>query len=156
VAQGTFYVHFDSKQDLMEGFVKYINRELRWELKRAMAGLEDRREVEAIGMWFFFQFIGRRAAIYRVVPEFEMIGREVGMWYYRKFGEGYREGLARGMELGQIRACPVPFLARALMGMTHFIALEEIVWKSAAPPTLPEQLFVDLVHFVLFGLKGEG
>ncbi len=155
VAQGTFYVHFDSKQDLMEGFVKYINRELRYELQRAVAGLEDRREVEAIGMWFFFEFIRRRAAIYRVVPEFEMIGREVGMWYYRKFGEGYGQGLARGIERGQIRAYPVAFLTRSLMGMTHFIALEEIVWKGTPPSSFPAQLFVELVHFVLFGLKGE-
>ena len=28
VAQGTFYVHFESKSDLIEGFVKYINREI--------------------------------------------------------------------------------------------------------------------------------
>jgi AcrR family transcriptional regulator len=155
VAQGTFYVHFQSKQDLMEGFVKYINRELRYELQRAVAGLEDRREVEAIGMWFFFRFIRRRAAIYRVVPEFEMIGREVGMWYYRKFGEGYGQGLARGIEHGQIRDYPVAFLTRSLMGATHFIALEEIVWKGTAPSIFPAQLFVDLVHFILFGLKGE-
>ncbi|MBU0516779.1 MAG: TetR/AcrR family transcriptional regulator [Proteobacteria bacterium] len=155
VAQGTFYVHFESKTELMEGFVKFINRELRYELKRAASGVKDRREVEAVGLWHFYEFIRRRAAIYRVVPEFEMIGHDVGMWYYRKFGEGYREGLKQGIERGQIRPLPVPFLARSLMGLAHFIALEWIVWKASPKAALPEQLFVDLVQFVLFGLRGE-
>ena len=34
VAQGTFYIHFNSKNDLVEGFVRYINHNLRREVQR--------------------------------------------------------------------------------------------------------------------------
>ena len=43
-------------------------------------------------MLTFFRFLGQHREIYRVVPECEMISREVALWYYRKLAEGYVNG----------------------------------------------------------------
>ena len=80
VAQGTFYVHFKSKSDLIEGFVRYINHVMRQEVQRAVSGARDRRDVERVGIWTFLEFLRRHREIYRVVPECEMISREVAQW----------------------------------------------------------------------------
>ena len=92
VAQGTFYIHFGSKRDLIEGLVKYINHQLRRELKRATSGIRDRRDIERVGILAFFTFLRRHRKIYRVVPECEMIDREVGLWYYNKMAAGIYPG----------------------------------------------------------------
>lgn len=153
VAQGTFYVHFKSKGDLVIGFVRYINRELRKEIQRVASMTEDRRDVERVGMLTFFRFIRQHREIYRVVPECEMISREVALWYYQKLAEGYIKGLERGMKRGEIRSFPASFVARSLMGLVHFIGLKQIVWNPDPEPESKDLFFKDMVDFALFGLE---
>lgn len=153
VAQGTFYVHFKSKSDLVIGFVRYINHELRKEIQRAVSMTRDRRDAERVGMLTFFEFIRQHREIYRVVPECEMVSREVALWYYRSLAEGYIKGLEKGMERDEIRNLPATFLARSLMGFVHFIGLKQIVWNPDPEADINDLLFNDMVEFALFGLK---
>ncbi len=153
VAQGTFYVHFKSKQDLMEQFVRYLSRQVRWELKKATAGLTDRREVERVGMIAFFRFLTPHRQIYRVVAESETMGREMAMWYYKKLAAGYEPGLAEGAERGDIRSdMPSVFLTRCIMGLIHMIGLKWLVWNSSPQAELPRQVLEDIILLVLEGL----
>jgi len=153
VAQGTFYVHFGSKSDLIEGFVKYINHQMRRELQRVVVGIEDRRDAERVGILTFFDFLRKHREIYRVVPECEMISREVALWYYEKMAHGYSQGLRQGIQKGEIRDYPVMFLARSLMGFTHFIGLKWIVWNTDPQAEISDQMFQDIVEFLFFGLR---
>lgn len=152
VAQGTFYIHFKSKRDLMEGFVKYLSHEMRRELKMATAGVPDRRDSEREGMRAFYRFLQSHRKIYRVVPESETIGQEMAMWYYLKLEEGYTDGLAAGVERGEIRDLPIAFMARSLMGFNHMIGLKWLVWNSAPQAEFPQPLLDDAVALVLDGL----
>lgn len=152
VAQGTFYIHFKSKNDLVEGFVRYINRSLRREIQRIVSGLTDRRDVEWMGMLAFYDFLRRHRSIYRVVPEFEIIGHELGLWYYKKLAQGYIQGIEQGIAREEIQLLPPVFLARYLMGLTHFIGLKWIVWGTTPQPEIPAVLFKDIRDLILFGL----
>jgi AcrR family transcriptional regulator len=153
VAHGTFYIHFESKADLIENFVKFINRNLRRELQAYATQAEDRREAERVGILAFFRFLKKHRAIYRVVPEFELIGREVGLWYYKKLAQGYVAGIAHGIEKREIRELPPIFLARALMGFTHFTGLKWIIWANSPAPELPKAVVRDGLEFLFHGLK---
>jgi AcrR family transcriptional regulator len=153
VAQGTFYVHFESKHELIEGFVKYFNHRMRRETQRVVAAVTDRRDAERVGMLSFFEFVRRHRKIYRIVPECEIISHEVSLWYYNKIAQGYIEGLIRGIQKDEIRHLPPAFLARTLMGMTHFIALKWIIWSAAAQPVIPPQQLTDIVQLLYFGLE---
>ncbi len=153
VAQGTFYIHFKSKRDLLEGFVRYLSRELRRTLKRATEGLADRRDMEREGLVTFFRFLRQHSRIYRVVGESETVGLETGMWYYKKLAAGYVSGLREGVKRGEIRTLPVPFLARSLMGLNHLIGLKWLVWNSYPQVELPPALLNELAQWVLEGLQ---
>jgi AcrR family transcriptional regulator len=153
VALGTFYVHFGSKGDLIEGLVKYVNSQMRREIQRRVARMKDRRDAERVGMIAFYEFLRKHREIYRVVPECEMIDREVSLWYYKKMAQGYIQGLQQGMERGEIRRLPAVFLARSLMGLIHFIGLKWIVWNTGTRPEVPPHLLKDMVAFILFWLK---
>lgn len=153
VAQGTFYVHFGSKRDLIDGFVKYINRKMRRELQRTVARTKDRRDAERVGLLAFFEFLREHREIYRVVPECETIDPNVSLWYYKRVAQGYIQGLQQGIDRKEIRDLPAVFLGRSIMGMTHFIGLKWIVWNASAHPRIPGPLLTDIVEFVLFGLK---
>jgi AcrR family transcriptional regulator len=152
VAQGTFYIYFKSKRDLLEGFVRYLSRELRRTLKQATEGFADRRDMEREGTVTFFQFLRQHSRIYRVVEESETVGQETGMWYYKKLAAGYISGLREGVKRGEIRNLPVPFLARSLMGLNHMIGLKWVVWNSYPQAKLPPPLLNELVQWILEGL----
>jgi len=153
VAQGTFYIHFDSKRDLVEGFVKYINHMLRQEIQRFVSRTRDRRDAERVGILAFYEFLRQHREIYRIVPEFEMIGREVGLWYYKKMAVGYIKGIEMGIEKGEIRDLPSMFLVRSLMGLTHFIGLKWIIWVNNPQAKVSPQIFKDNIDFIFSGLK---
>ena len=153
VAQGTFYVHFESKHDLIEGFVKYFNHQMRREVQRVAAKTRDRREAERVGILSFLEFVRQHRKIYRIVPECEIISREVSLWYYNKIAHGYIAGLKRGIEKKEIRNLPSVFLARTLMGLTHFIALKWIIWSIDTQPQIPDHLLSDIIDFLFFGLQ---
>ncbi len=153
VAQGTFYVHFKSKSDLIDGFVRYINHEMRREIQRAVAGTRDRRDVERVGILTFLEFLRRHWKIYRVVPECEMISREVSQWYYQTLVKGYIKGLEQGIERGEIRPLNATFIGRSLMGFVHFIGLKKIIWNPDPHPENSGQLFENMIEFILFGVK---
>jgi AcrR family transcriptional regulator len=154
VAQGTFYVHFKSKKDLIEGLVRYLNHKLRRDLQRFVKQYSDRREAERVGFIAFMEFIRQHKEIYRIVPEAEMIDRAVFRWYYENMSKGYKEGLNDGIKKGEIRDFPPEFLSKSLMGMIHTIALKWIVWDKDPQAGISDQLMKNIIEFVLFGLKG--
>lgn len=151
IAQGTFYVHFESKQALMKGVVEYLSRAMRRELKISTDRVSDRRDMEREGMMAFFRFLKPHRNIYRVLAECETLGQELAMWYYRKLAKGYHETLSAGVAEKQIRALPVTFMVRALMGLNHMIGLKWLVWNSSPQAEFPPQLLEDAIDLVLFG-----
>ncbi len=153
VAQGTFYIHFESKRHLIEGFVRYINYELRREIQRRITNMKDRRDKERGGVLAFYEFLQKHKEIYRVVPEFEKIGKDMSLWYYKKIAVGYIKGLEEGIRKREIRDMPPLFLALSLMGITHFIGLRWVVWGKNDQGINSSQLNQDVIEFILNGLK---
>jgi AcrR family transcriptional regulator len=153
VAQGTFYIHFKSKADLMEGLVRYLSHKIRRELQRVVVQTKDRRDGERVGILAFLQFIRQHREIYHIIPEAEMVSREVSFEYYTKMSSGYIQALKKGIKKGEIRKLPPIWLARSLMGFIHIIGLKWIIWNPNPQSQLPRQLLKDIIEFVLYGLN---
>jgi AcrR family transcriptional regulator len=153
LAQGTFYVHFKTKRDLLGGFVQYLSRHIRRELSLATEGLEDRRDVERVGALALFRFLSAHRRIYRVLVESETAGQEMAMWYYKKMAEGYVSGIEEGMKRGEIRQdLPATFMVRSIMGLLHMIGLKWLVWNSSPRAEVGHHLLRDVVSLILDGL----
>ena len=153
VAQGTFYIHFKSKRDLMAGFVDYLSREMRWSIKKDSSGRKDRRNVESAGMRAFFRFLSSHRRIYRVVAESETMGKKMAMRYYKKLAEGYEPGLAEGAARDEIiKEPPVPFLVRSIMGMIHMVGVKWLVWSSSSEEEIPASHVDEVIDLILSGL----
>jgi len=152
VAQGTFYIHFKSKRELIEGYVRYVSRELRKETQKYAIVFSDRRDHERVGMLAFYKFCSEHREIYRIIPEFEMAGKEVGLWYYQVMARGYASGLAKGIQKGEIRDMSPDFLAISLMGLTHFIGLKWIIWAAEDTPKIQRSLFEDIMNLIFHGI----
>src|ERR671937_1935556 len=102
VAQGTFYLYFQSKKEIFDELVRDLNRRVRHAMKEASAQGETRLEAELLGFGAYFRFTAEHTALYRIIRQAEFVSPEMLHYHYEKLAEGYVEGLRESMAKGEI------------------------------------------------------
>jgi len=128
VAQGTFYLYFPSKEDILRELVRHMGRELRHALTEATEGLAHRLEVEREGFAAFVRFSLENKNLYRVVMESQFVDENIYREYYQTLADAYAAGLERAQQRGQVRPGDAEVQAWALMGIAHFLGLRYAIW----------------------------
>jgi AcrR family transcriptional regulator len=149
VGQGTFYLHFPSKVAIFSELVREISRSLRRHQSLAVAHCADRRAVEAEGLRSFLRWVHEHPGAYRIVREAEFVDEGVGKWYYTRLADRYAQGLAAGMNRGEIRRCDPEALAYVLLGIGHFAGQR---WELSRGGKSAEAVLPDLVRLILYGI----
>lgn len=146
VALGTFYLYFSGKQEIFRELVEFLNHNLRAEIRGAVSGLTDRKDVEKTGLQTFFAFASKHRNLYRVVQQAELVDQDLFRWYYRKLAEGYAAGLAEASAKGQIRNLDPECLAYCLMGIGHFLGMRWVLWEGKSVPDGEWQTAVEFIY----------
>lgn len=153
VAQGTFYVYFPDKNSIFTELVRGLSHQLRRDIATAVEGIPSRIEVERVGFRTFFTFTHQHQNFYKIVRQTEFVDEELFRWYYRKLADGYREGLSRAMEAGEIRRLDVESLTYCLMGIADFLGMRWVLWNDEIPP---EEVFESMFAFIRHGMEVTG
>lgn len=158
VGQGTFYLYFTSKLDLFEQLVVDLNRRVRKAMSDGAARGRSRAESEREGFREFFAFTAEHPALYRVVREAEQVSPGAMRLHYERIVDGYREGLTRARDDGEIGAEVDPEVAAwALMGIGEMIGMRYVLWPTgesasgtygADARSVPEDVFEQMVALV--------
>lgn len=151
MAQGTFYVHFTSKEELFIQLVADISRSLRHEMTRAAAKAPDRLTAERAGLIAFFDYTQRHPGLYRIVQEAQFVDPPSYRRYYQRIADGYARALAKAAEAGEIAPGDPMARAWALMGVGHFLGLYHCQWQGRVPDAATLDAAMD---FIAHGLKG--
>ncbi|MDP3546134.1 MAG: TetR/AcrR family transcriptional regulator [Phreatobacter sp.] len=133
VAQGTFYLYFRSKEEVLRELVLRMGRRLRHHLTRATMDAADRLEAERLGIRAFLQFVRDNPNLYRVVAESQFVDPAIHRAYYEEFAAGYRTGLAEAEARGEISAGDAEVRAWALMGVTDMVGRRYSLYDDAGP-----------------------
>ncbi|MFK7927104.1 MAG: TetR/AcrR family transcriptional regulator [Myxococcota bacterium] len=149
VAQGTFYVYFENKQAIFTELVRHLGSELRHALSEAVRDAPDRLTIEERGIRAFLSFLAQHRALYMIVRQAEFVDEASYRAYYRKFAEGYVEGLQAAQERGEVADVDPEALGYALMGMSDFIGMRWVLWEGEEPP---EQAIQAVLHLLRHGL----
>ncbi|MBP0573472.1 TetR/AcrR family transcriptional regulator, partial [Mycobacterium tuberculosis] len=131
VAQGTFYLYFASKEDVLRELVLLMGRMLRRHLTVAAVGAGGRIEAERRGLEAFFQFVRSRPYLYRVVAESQFVDEAIFKRYYTEFAEGYARVLAAAEARGEISPGDAEVRAWALMGVADMVGRRFAIWDDA-------------------------
>lgn len=130
VGQGTFYIYFKTKEDILRELVWQMGREVRQALTTAIHGCSDRIQAERLGLKAFVDYVTEKPNLYKVVLESQFVDPAVYRKYYDDFSAAYVDALNQGIEAGDIRQGDNDARSWALMGMGHFIGLRYGVWDQ--------------------------
>jgi len=153
VAQGTFYVYFRSKEDVLRELVQRMGQRLRRALTLATAGIPDRLEAERQGLHAFFAFVRKNRNLYRVVEEAQFVDEAIYRKYYTDFAAGYRVVLEAAVARGDISPGDAEARAWALMGVSHMAGRRFALWDTETPF---EPVVEALFDFIAHGLSPRG
>jgi AcrR family transcriptional regulator len=133
VGQGTFYLYFRSKEDVLRELVLRMGRRLRRHLTLAIAGAPDRLEAERRGLGAFLEFVRANPNLYRVVAEAQFVDPAVFQRYYQDFAASYRAGLLAAEAKGEIAPGDAEVRAWALMGISDMVGRRFALWDQDIP-----------------------
>lgn len=130
VALGTFYVYFDSKEEVFRALVTYMNQLTRKWIAERIAESPDRLTAERRGVLAFMEFVRQHRNLYRIVAEAQFVAEDAFRDYYESFEASYRQNLALAVESGEIREGDCEVWSWALIGMTVFLGMRFALWDD--------------------------
>jgi len=131
VALGTFYVYFDSKEEIFRALVSYMGDLTRQWIVERVAESPDRLTAERRGVEAFIEFVRTHRNLYRVVSMAQFVAEDAFRDYYQVFADAYRENLERAAGRGEIRRGDSEVWSWALIGMTVFLGMRFADWDEA-------------------------
>jgi AcrR family transcriptional regulator len=130
VAQGTFYLYFDSKKAVFDELVRDLNQRVRHAMKEGSTRGRTRLEAELLGFRAYFRFTAEHPALYRIIRQAEFVSPEMLHYHYERLSRGYVEALGEAVEAGEVGALDPEVTAWALMGLGELIGMRWILWAE--------------------------
>lgn len=151
VAQGTFYLYFQSKKSIFSELVRQVGRDVRHAIQEAVEGIDDRMEMERKGFETFFEYVRDHPSIYRIVRQAEFVDRSAFRDYYESFADGYVQGLKRAAKKGQVRNLDPEVVAWCLMGMGDLLGIRWILLRRDGK--VPDEVIETMMKLVAGGIQ---
>lgn len=158
VSQGTFYIYFESKQQIFDELVADLNRRVRHAMSRAARQGRSRAEAERLGFAAFFRFTADHPSLYRVIRQAEFAAPGALRRHYQTIADGYVAGLRAAMADGEIATADPEVIAWALMGVGELVGMRWILWSDPAEGgqgaggRIPDHVFDEMYAFVMRGI----
>lgn len=154
VAQGTFYIYFESKQAIFEEVLLDLNHRVRQAMAEGARDATTREEAERGGFRGFFRFTAEHPALYRVIRQSEFVAPALLERHYATIAAGYVEGLRKAMADGEIAKADPEVVAWALMAVGEMVGMRWVLWPQATE--IPEAVFEETMAFVSRALTPPG
>jgi AcrR family transcriptional regulator len=141
IAQGTFYIYFESKEHVFRELVTEMGRLTRKTLSDAVAGAPDRLGAERLGLRAFLEIAATRPTLYNIVEEARFVAPEAYNAYFTAFARNYARNLAAAASEGEIRFGDAEIRAWALMGMAVTLGERYMHAPSATRDAVVAEVF---------------
>jgi len=131
VALGTFYVYFDSKEEIFRALVSHMGHLTRQWIAERIAESPDRLTAERRGIQAFFEFVRRHSNLYQIISEAQFVAQDAYREYYTSFADAYRQNLEQAADDKDIREGDYEVWAWALIGMSVFLGMRFAAWDDS-------------------------
>ena len=145
VALGTFYVYFESKEEIFRALVGYMSQRVRSWIAERLVDVPDRLTAEQRGLELFLEFVREHKGLYRIISEAEFVAHDAFVAHYTAFAGAYRENLEAAGKRGEIGSGNYEVWSWAIMGMAVFLGLRFAEWDDEADPKEISTAVMDLI-----------
>lgn len=150
VALGTFYVYFDSKDEIFRGLVEHMGRTTRSWLTERVANAGNRLEAERLGIKAYIDLVREHRDLHVIVMESQFVAPDAYRAYYDVFVDGYRRNLLKAVERGEISEGDAEVRAWALSGLNTFLGMKYGMWDTGRPS---EEIADEAAAMIVEGLR---
>lgn len=152
VGQGTFYLYFQSKEEIFQMLVGQISRKLQHEMAEARHRESGVLAGEKAALRRFLNYARRHPGLYRILQECQLIDATAFRAYFEALMRDYHLRLGRAVDLGELREVDPQVLTWMLIGIGHFVGLAQNHWQDDQA----EDRIIDTIMTVLAdGVRGE-
>lgn len=145
VALGTFYVYFDSKEEIFRDLVSYMGHHTRSWIAQRVADVPDRLSAERKGLEAFIEFVREHKNLYRIIAEAQFVAEDAFREHYTVFADAYRENLTSAAEREEIRQGDYELWSWAMIGMSVFLGMRYSDWDESKSPAEVAETLADLI-----------
>lgn len=150
VALGTFYVYFDSKDEIFRALVAHMGHQVRaWVAERA-SDAKTRLDAEFKGLVAYIEFTREHPNLYRIIEEAQFVAPDAYKAHYDRFAEGYGRALSEAESRGEIVPADNEVRAWGLIGLNVFLGLRFGIWDSNKSP---EEIAEAAIGMIAKGLE---
>ena len=130
IGLGTFYIYFKDKYSIYKYLLLRYSHKIRKAIATATEGLDDRLEMERVGLKTFLIYIRNNKHAYNIIWESLYIDKQLFMDYYDSFAERYAKGMKEAQAKGQVIDIDPTTLSYMLMGISNFIGLKYVMFDE--------------------------
>lgn len=145
VALGTFYTYFDSKEEIFQALVSFMNRRTRRWIAERVADAPDRVSAERMGLEAYIEFVRQHKGIYRIISEAEFVANDAFREHYDGFARAYQSNLNLAGEKGEIRTGDYETWSWAIMGMAMSLGMRYADWDESRPASEIAEIAIDML-----------
>lgn len=156
VAQGTFYLYYKSRQDLLDQLLPSLGEEMLAFIRERVGGVDDLIEREEQRLRAFFAYIDRRPELYRILHEAETFAPKGHRRHYKTIADDYTRALARDFRKAGLPVRGEEELeatAYILMAARDYLSMRYAHWAGRGE-RLPEAVVETYIQIVRGGLFG--
>ena len=151
IAQGTFYLYFETRQHLFDELLPHVGQDLIKFIGQRVHGAKSYAEVEEKGIRAFFDFTFEHPGFYRLLNEAEFAAPEAHKKHFSQLIEHYTASLKRSVdagETGRFTDQELKAVAWFMMAARSYIYLGYIKYGSGRrrPPEAVIQTYLRLVR----------
>lgn len=155
IAQGTFYLYFESRQALFDGLLPHVGERMLRFIGERTRGAKDVFDMEERGFRAFFEYLTRNPGFFRILNEAEVAAPRAFQQHFRLLSAHYVASLQRAVKAGEIAsyaADEMETVAYMLMAARSYLYLR-FVKERPGSTTLPEEAVRTYMKMVRHGLK---
>lgn len=103
IAQGTFYLYFESRQAIFDVLLPYVGADMVDYIGGKVEGAQTFLEVEERGFRAFFDYLRRNPGFFRILNEAEVAAPAAHAAHVKMVTERYVKSLKRSLDNGEIK-----------------------------------------------------
>lgn len=155
IAQGTFYLYFESRQALFDQLLPHVGVDMLHFIRARVTGAKDVFDTEERGFRAFFEFLQGSPGFFRILNEAEAAAPTAHRKHFELLTQHYVDSLQRGIDAGQIRQFghdELETVAYVFMAARSYLYLRYMK-DAKGRPQLPESVVRTYMKLVRGGLR---